>query len=1072
MNRENLLCHVRALCAGIGLLAALLLVGCGGGGGGTTANGDVPTAAVRITGTAARGAPVVSATVTIKDATGKIATGTTDANGKFTIDLAKPAAPLLLRIPTSNGYLYSVATTANADTTITINIHPFTDLIIKNWYLANGSSVEAEFSNSGALTNVPKLTEINTIEAVISSILSTNLSNAGVASNFDLISGAFDANSTGFDKVLDNTQVVIDTTTGGVTVTATDAATGITGTVVSTDAPIATANDTAPPTVPDGLAVLPASPTSVVLVWTASSDNVGVAGYNVYRDGSKIATSPYPVYTDTGRTSGTSYCYMVEAFDGKGNVSTSKSSESCATPPATADSIAPSTPTGLSATTVSASQIDLSWSASTDNVGVLGYAIYRGATLVATVNGTSFSDVGLAAGTTYSYTVKAVDSALNTSSASASASDTTSAGIPSVPTGIAGSPANGQAWINWNAVSGATSYNLYWSTTSGVTKSNGTKIAGVSRPYAHSGRTNGTTYYYVVTAVNALGESAESAQISVTPAAGTSSSAAVAGDFAGSWGGILSMYAPAVDANHPAESSTDPVSVVLTANGNQVSGTIFVPGNATQSSSIFSISGTVANGVYSFNLPSTGPSIPDCANWNMPVTVTFDASLTTATLNSSGTVCGPNGGKPGTLTATLTRATGTKTASGTYTWDQVTGAMGFNWTSSTFAPACTGPMSGSSSTETGMTVGATSMTWPSNSLTWSRSSGTDGDIVGTWTNTTPAGNVFTLTYSANGTMTLSADVVACDSGSASSGGTVPVAGSNSASGTYIWDAGTSTLTMTPTVSNFVCSGPRVGGNNAPATGITISSTTMTWNPPDSTTWTRAISGAANDIVGVWTTTTMSGLPFELIFNADGTFSASGTDECAQANAQTFVNGYYIDLQYKDPAHTATAVGVSGPNINDGIVPLIMTYHASSGTWGDSLNPSYNMPMGPTYPGGLPLTYVFTVTSASGTTTQTANVSCFQQQFVSNVAPSGAVSGAITFTWTGISDPGATYGVWVQDPNGTGALWNSYGLTGTTNNYGGPALVPGTTYNYSVQAVGSSSTCSNGTSSVVGSFTYQ
>ena len=88
---------------------------------------------------------------------------------------------------------------------------------------------------------------------------------------------------------------------------------------------------------------------------------------------------------------------------------------------------------------------------------------------------------------------------------------------PSAPTGATATAGNGQVIISWNAVSGATSYNIYWSTTSGVTKSTGTKISNVTSPYTLTGLTNGTPYYYVVTAVNSYGESAESSQASATP---------------------------------------------------------------------------------------------------------------------------------------------------------------------------------------------------------------------------------------------------------------------------------------------------------------------------------------------------------------------------------------------------------------------------------------------------------------------------------------------------------------------------------------------------------------------------
>ncbi len=88
---------------------------------------------------------------------------------------------------------------------------------------------------------------------------------------------------------------------------------------------------------------------------------------------------------------------------------------------------------------------------------------------------------------------------------------------PVAPTGVTATPGNGQVTINWTAVSDTTSYNIYWSTTSGVTSSNGSLIANATSPFIQAGLTNGTTYYYVVTAVNAYGESDASTQVSCTP---------------------------------------------------------------------------------------------------------------------------------------------------------------------------------------------------------------------------------------------------------------------------------------------------------------------------------------------------------------------------------------------------------------------------------------------------------------------------------------------------------------------------------------------------------------------------
>lgn len=114
-------------------------------------------------------------------------------------------------------------------------------------------------------------------------------------------------------------------------------------------------------------------------------------------------------------------------------------------------------------------------------------------------------------------TITATQSSSNSTGKSVSVIVTTTTGTaPSTPTGASATAGNGQITISWNAVTGATSYNIYWSTTSGVTKTSGTKISNATSPYTHTGRTNGTTYYYIVTAVNSSGESMASSQASAT----------------------------------------------------------------------------------------------------------------------------------------------------------------------------------------------------------------------------------------------------------------------------------------------------------------------------------------------------------------------------------------------------------------------------------------------------------------------------------------------------------------------------------------------------------------------------
>lgn len=194
------------------------------------------------------------------------------------------------------------------------------------------------------------------------------------------------------------------------------------------------------------------------------------------------------------------------------------------------DVVSPTVPAGLQATPASSSQIDLSWRAASDNVGVAGYRLYRNGALIATPANTQHADSGLAAATQYCYRVSAYDGANNESVWSDQQCATTAAPLapPAAPTAVDALGGDGRITLRWAPVSGATSYNLYVATAAGVGKLNysslagGDRIAGATSPYLHAGRTNQTTYFYTVTAVGAGGESAESLQVAVqsmTPAA-------------------------------------------------------------------------------------------------------------------------------------------------------------------------------------------------------------------------------------------------------------------------------------------------------------------------------------------------------------------------------------------------------------------------------------------------------------------------------------------------------------------------------------------------------------------------
>src|SRR6185436_15754682 len=209
------------------------------------------------------------------------------------------------------------------------------------------------------------------------------------------------------------------------------------------------APDTQAPTAPGTPTLTVISSSQINLSWAASTDNVGVTGYQVERcEGAgcssfaQIATPVGTTYNDTtGLVSGSSYSYRVRATDAALNLSAFSNVASATTP----DTQAPTAPGTPSLTVISSSQINLSWAASTDNVGVTGYQVERceGAgcssfAQIATPAGTTYNDTtGLVVGTSYSYRVRATDAALNLSAfsnvASATTPDTQAPTAPGTP---------------------------------------------------------------------------------------------------------------------------------------------------------------------------------------------------------------------------------------------------------------------------------------------------------------------------------------------------------------------------------------------------------------------------------------------------------------------------------------------------------------------------------------------------------------------------------------------------------------------------------------------------------------
>ena len=270
------------------------------------------------------------------------------------------------------------------------------------------------------------------------------------------------------------------------------------------------------PAVPIGLAAT-AGNDVVSLAWTASDD---ATGYNVKRATSsggpymQLAAPTSPVYMDSSVADGTTYYYVVSAVDAAGE--SSNSTEASATPEA--PSVAPAAPIHLSATAGNA-QASLTWSPSS---GAASYNVKRSTTSggpytqVAAVMSPSYTDPSVSNGTTYYYVVTA-DNSVGESANSAQASVTPDATVatPPVPTGLVATAGNAEVTLAWSASGNATSYHVKRATTNGGPYSQ--VGAPTSTSYTDPSLRNGTTYYYVVSAVDSTGESANSAQVSAIP---------------------------------------------------------------------------------------------------------------------------------------------------------------------------------------------------------------------------------------------------------------------------------------------------------------------------------------------------------------------------------------------------------------------------------------------------------------------------------------------------------------------------------------------------------------------------
>ncbi len=390
-------------------------------------------------------------------------------------------------------------------------------------------------------------------------------------------------------------------------------------TVTVANAPPPPPPDTTPPSVPTGLTASAVSSSQINLSWAASSDNVGVSGYRVYRGGIQIATTSATSFPNTGLSPSTTYTYTVAAFDAAGNLS-AQSSPANTTTPAAPDTTPPSVPTGLTASAVSSSQINLSWAASSDNVGVSGYRVYRGGVQIATTSATSFPNTGLSPSTTYTYAVAAFDAAGNLSAQSSPASATTPAAPDTTPPSVSiTSPGNGQTVKGTVSVSANASDNV------GVVGVQFLLDNGVN------GSAESTTAPYSVSWNTA------------TVSDGSHTITAVARDAAGN---VSPPSAPvtvtvANNAPPPPPPDTTPPSVSITSpgNGQTVKGTVSVSANTSDNVGVVGVQFLLDNGV---NGSADVTTAPYSISWNTATASDGSHTITAVARDAAGNVSPPS----------------------------------------------------------------------------------------------------------------------------------------------------------------------------------------------------------------------------------------------------------------------------------------------------------------------------------------------------------------------------------------------------------------------------------------------
>lgn len=404
-------------------LTVLLLAGCSNGGfdrdPDDEGEGGVIGTGLILQGTVTDVRAFASNSLQIKSSTGEVSGAVIDDTGRYRVPAVKGAPPYLLRADLGNSeYRYGIAFGKERT-----NVNSYTNVILQNWFEGNNGDLDSEFEQASIATDLPTRVQYQNTANKFFGLVALVLEDYELDGN-QLLVGDYDSGtvSDGIDNYLRKNPVLVRG--DSISFVITDPFTEIQSTLDTGIAlyELPTQPDTEAPTTPANVRALASTDNDVVnevvVVWDPSSDNRGVFGYEVFRDGALIATTPYPVHRDSDLEPNRQYTYEVRAVDASQNssaLSLSVVADTLAVP----DNVAPAAPVQLEVTP-SIGRMDLTWQVQADIADVVRFEVYRGrdnnpVNFLASVTGTIFTDVSVASGVNYCYEIAAVDASDNTS---------------------------------------------------------------------------------------------------------------------------------------------------------------------------------------------------------------------------------------------------------------------------------------------------------------------------------------------------------------------------------------------------------------------------------------------------------------------------------------------------------------------------------------------------------------------------------------------------------------------------------------------------------------------------------